>query len=216
MPSVNVDWCSALLAQNLKPFGLLLAVYDPSSVVSRALAYVTVVPPLSIVFLLGVLAATRRGRVLQLWVTLIASFALNELLKNVVQQPRPSRSWMHGYGMPSSHTASVATSFVFVECLLLAGLWSLPPLTRWLWRVLMLALVLAVVLARASVHAHSLEQCFVGAAMGALYALLSFVLVPARLVASSERAMERVAARVLGAANRSAPSAGERDSVKNE
>lgn len=185
------------MAQNLKPFGLLLAVYDPSSVLSRVLAYVTVVPPLSIVFLAGVLAATRRGRVLQLWLTLIVSFALNELLKNVVQQPRPPRSWMHGYGMPSSHTASVATSFVFVECLLLSGVWSLPRLTRWLWRAVMTLLVIGVVLARASVHAHSLEQCCVGAAVGALYAVASFVAVPTRLVAASERAMERVAERVL-------------------
>ena len=74
----------------------------------------------------------------------------------------------------------------------------MPRLTHALWFCGMTVLVLAVVLARVSVHAHTAEQCFVGIAMGAVYAVLSFALVPDALVSASERVMERVAAALIG------------------
>jgi dolichyldiphosphatase len=193
-----IDWCSALLAQNLRPVGLFLAVYDPSNTLSRVLAYVTVVPPMSVVALFGVLVASRSGRVLQLWLTLVLSFALNEALKHAIAQPRPAQSWVRGYGMPSSHAACVSTSFAFVECLLFANVWSLPPLTRAVWRIGMLALIGAVVAARASIYVHSLEQCFVGVGIGVVYALLSFWLVPNSVVRAGERLLERTHNALIG------------------
>lgn len=193
-----IDWCSALLAQNLRPVGLFLAVYEPNNLLSRVLAYVTVMPPLSVVALFGVLVASRSGRVLQLWLTLVVSFALNEALKNAIAQPRPAQSWVRGYGMPSSHSACVATSFAFVECLLFAGVWSLPPVSRALWRIAMLVLIGAVVAARASIYVHSLEQCLVGVGIGVVYALLSFFLVPSSVVRAGDRLLERVALSVFG------------------
>jgi membrane-associated phospholipid phosphatase len=197
---VKADWCESLQAQNLRPFSLLLTVYDPSSIVSRLLAYVTVLPPLSFVFLIGVLLASRRrGRVLQLIVTLLVSFVLNETVKNVIQQPRPPRSWMHGHGYPSSHAASIATSFAFVECLFHAGVWSVPRFTRALWRVGMTLLVVAVVTARVSSHAHSLEQCVAGVVVGAVYAIASYALVPNSVVDAADRATQRLADFLLGA-----------------
>jgi membrane-associated phospholipid phosphatase len=209
---VKADWCVTLQSRNLRPFSLLLAVYDPSSIQSRLLAYVTVIPPLSVVFLLGVLLASRRrGRILQLMMTLILSFLLNEAVKNVIQQPRPLLSWMHGHGYPSSHAACIATSFAFVECLFIGGVWTVPWLTRLLWRLVMSALVIAVVMARVSVHAHSLEQCIAGVVTGTLYAALSYWLVPTSWVNWSDVAMQRFAELLTGSSSSSSSSKLRRD-----
>ncbi|KAJ7097942.1 hypothetical protein B0H15DRAFT_879140 [Mycena belliarum] len=102
-----------------------------------------------------------------------------QILKRGIQQPRPAlRQTKKTYGMPSTHSSSVAyyATFVPLACIYLPMHSSLPPIARVLVPVIVVPWAALIALSRVWLGHHTWPQVAVGCAYGIIFAGVWFLL----------------------------------------
>jgi dolichyldiphosphatase len=74
---------------SLKPLSLTYVVYDHEDSFQKALAILTFSPYLLFTFLISVFIARRESSILLFMVAQLLNEALNQLLKDLIKEPRP-------------------------------------------------------------------------------------------------------------------------------
>ncbi|KAF5379324.1 hypothetical protein D9757_007613 [Collybiopsis confluens] len=164
--------------------------YDDSSLLSLALALVTLSPILLMASYASLAIQTREFLVIIMWAGQFANEGFNWLLKRLIKQDRPDGSMGNGYGFPSSHSQYMGYFTTFLICHLYfrhrfssTGL----PFIDQAWRYIVYTGVsawgLAVAYSRYYLQYHTPHQIFWGYGIGVLcgatcYAV--FELIPRR------------------------------------
>lgn len=115
---------------NLKTLSLTLVQYVPGDKLGHLLAYITLTPLAVLVSYASIILSRREVAVLMMLLGQLACEALNFVLKNIFQQPRPTGNYFYlpsqhnsnpvnedflgkGYGMPSSHSQFVGFTSIY-------------------------------------------------------------------------------------------------------
>lgn len=138
----------------------------------KALALLTFLPFFVLIGLSALLFVRRCTETAFAAAGLVASTALNLVLKHAIQQPRPPGSHRGDYGMPSDHSQFTAFFAVYIVCWLHLSdrvhwrgdsSW-----TRSLYSAIAIASVPVIMYSRVRLGVHSVEQVLAGAFLGAL------------------------------------------------
>eukprot|EP01103_Thecamoeba_quadrilineata_P007749 TRINITY_DN17583_c0_g1_i1.p1 TRINITY_DN17583_c0_g1~~TRINITY_DN17583_c0_g1_i1.p1 ORF type:complete len:197 (+),score=17.58 TRINITY_DN17583_c0_g1_i1:42-632(+) len=95
----------------------------------------------------------------------ILNLAFNSLLKNIIRQPRPTKSTSLDYGMPSSHSSYVFFFCAYLTCFVILKT-KYTPTTRSF--VIAVLAFIAIIVGYSRIHLafHTLEQVIVGMILG--------------------------------------------------
>ncbi|KAG6918964.1 hypothetical protein DXG01_010203 [Tephrocybe rancida] len=100
----------------LAPLDLTHVLYDDESLVSLALALITLSPILLMASYAALAVQTREYIIIVMWAGQLAGEAFNWLLKHAIKEDRPIGSIGNGYGFPSSHSQYMAYFGSFLVC----------------------------------------------------------------------------------------------------
>jgi hypothetical protein len=185
-----IDWCSALLAQNLRPVGLFLAVYDPSNtcvacacLCDRGAADVRG----GAVWRAGGVAQRARAAAVADTGALVCAQRSAQARHCTAAASAVVGAWLRHAELARRvrvDVVCICRVFAVRQCVVVAAVDAGSVAHR------MLVLIGAVVAARASIYVHSLEQCLVGVGIGVSMRCSRFWLVP-----NERRARRREAAR---------------------
>eukprot|EP00123_Amoebidium_parasiticum_P000634 comp11488_c0_seq1/m.5936 comp11488_c0_seq1/g.5936 ORF comp11488_c0_seq1/g.5936 comp11488_c0_seq1/m.5936 type:complete len:225 (-) comp11488_c0_seq1:208-882(-) len=166
----------------LKPLTLTLVEYPEGDLIGKIFALISLAPLAIIPSVITATALRREVHAIYFCVGMVANEVLNLLLKNYLKEPRPRFPGVqhHGtygkYGMPSNHT-----QFMFF----FATFWSMSLLVRCrfqhsFWKLLgstaLIGSAALVGYTRVHLWYHTQEQVAVGAAAGAGFGLVWFII----------------------------------------
>ncbi|KAG6815884.1 hypothetical protein H0H87_010456 [Tephrocybe sp. NHM501043] len=105
-----------MAANPLASLDLTHVLYDDDSLVSLALALITLSPILLMASYAALAVQTREYIIIVMWAGQLAGEALNWFLKHAIKEDRPIGSIGNGYGFPSSHSQYMAYFGSFLLC----------------------------------------------------------------------------------------------------
>lgn len=149
-----------------KPFILTYVTYDKDDEIGCVLALMSLVPIFLVVSFVTVIAVRRDFQTIFSFCGLLISLGLTYVLKRELAHPRPLRSDLDDYGMPSSHTVFMFHVATYYSLQLLFRSWRLPVMYRLYYSVGLFGIVAAVAYSRVYLHYHTAAQVWVGMAVG--------------------------------------------------
>lgn len=139
--------------------------YDPADPVGKALAVATLAP-IILLTQLGALVCVRRDwQTLCLLVGMLLGSVATDVLKELLQEPRPPSCELSDFGMPSNHAQCMAFFSTFVTAYLVRNV-DCPALEKVFYSSSCIAATGVVGYSRVHLGYHTTSQVFAGAALG--------------------------------------------------
>ena len=182
--------------------GLDVTIPQPLGIVSAICILYSIVPWAAGLVLIITMLIKRRTSLIIGVALLVVMIILSEvILKNIVKQPRPSNSCLTSSGMPSSHSVLSLGFVTFSALEMFFHQWQYSRLTKLQFFMGSVFLLVPVPASRVGLGDHSPMQVGVGIIVGAIIAIVFFVIMHFALASKLEQLMERPLCVHLGLSN---------------